>query len=79
MTTFPSDSLSPPSSAREFPTSGFELLHDPEVLEEEKWAWYSPNTWYNVKIGEVLHDRYQVITKVGFGTASINWLCRDLE
>lgn len=79
MTTPHADSLPPPSPARQFPDSGFELFDDSDVVEEEKYAWYSPKTWYNVKIGEVLHDKYQVITKIGFGTASTSWLCRDLE
>ncbi|KAH8787907.1 putative serine/threonine protein kinase [Diaporthe sp. PMI_573] len=76
------DSLSetrPPSPVKEFPRSGFEVVDDSDKLDEEKYEWYSVKTWYPVQIGEVFQDLYQVITKIGYGTASTSWLCRDLK
>ncbi|KAL2869548.1 kinase-like domain-containing protein [Aspergillus lucknowensis] len=35
--------------------------------------------YYPAHIGEVLNSRYQVLTKLGFGSASTVWLCRDLR
>lgn len=69
----------PPSPARDFPTSGFEIVDDSEALDEERFSWFSTETWYPVHIGEVFQDQYQVITKMGYGTASTSWLCRDLK
>ncbi|KAG8157048.1 hypothetical protein KVR01_013038 [Diaporthe batatas] len=69
----------PPSPAREFPTSGFEVIDESDILDEERFAWFSTKTWYPVQIGEVFQDQYQVLTKIGYGTASTSWLCRDLR
>ena len=40
---------------------------------------YNPKHYYPVKLGEVLHERYKIIGKLGFGSASTVWLCRDLQ
>ena len=32
-----------------------------------------------MQLGEVFNSRYQVVAKLGFGTSSTIWLCRDLE
>lgn len=32
-----------------------------------------------MRIGEVIKDRYQVVAKLGYGTSSTVWLCRDLR
>ena len=64
---------------RQFPTSGFEVL-DPSVkLEEEVFSWYSAKKFYPAAVGEVFQDTYQVVAKLGYGTASATWLCRDLR
>lgn len=77
---------SPPSSksratspARVFPSSGFQLIDKSVRLEEEAFQWYSPKKFYAPRIGEVFQETYQVITKLGYGTASTTWLCRDLR
>ncbi|KAL9028037.1 MAG: hypothetical protein Q9196_003531 [Gyalolechia fulgens] len=69
-------SASPP---RIFPTSGFKALNHVEKLEEENWDWYKPGVFYPVRIGEVFHSRYQVLGKLGYGSRSTAWLCRDLR
>ncbi|KAK1855590.1 protein kinase [Colletotrichum chrysophilum] len=48
-------------------------------LEEETFPWYHPDNWYPVTIGQVFESRYQVLLKLGFGSASTSWLCRDLR
>lgn len=58
--------------------ASFELL-DPSIpLEEETRSTYKAEHYYPVKIGQVFNDRYKTITKLGYGSASTVWLCRDL-
>lgn len=72
-------SVRPPSPAREVATSGFEILGNEYLLEEEMYPWYKPKEWYPVRIGEIFQSKYQVVGKLGFGSVSTVWLCRDLE
>jgi hypothetical protein len=67
------------SLERVFPNSGFELLDSSTKLEEETFSWYSTKKFYPADIGEVLQGSYQIIMKLGYGTASTAWLCRDLK
>ncbi|EME83949.1 uncharacterized protein MYCFIDRAFT_162812 [Pseudocercospora fijiensis CIRAD86] len=48
-------------------------------IEEETVPGYREERFYPVRLGEVFHSRYKVLAKLGFGTASTVWLCRDLE
>ncbi|KAK1142857.1 hypothetical protein N8T08_007291 [Aspergillus melleus] len=64
---------------RAFPTTGFEILDPSRALEEETLPDYLKERYYPVHIGEVFKSQYQVITKLGFGSASTVWLCRDLQ
>lgn len=68
----------PPSPVRTFPTSGFYEFTKSRKVDEENYSWYSPKEFYPIRIADVIQDRYQVITKLGYGTASTSWLCRDL-
>jgi serine/threonine protein kinase len=43
-----------------------------ETLEE-----YRPGGYHPIMIGDVLHDRYHVADKLGFGGYSTVWLARD--
>lgn len=65
--------------ARTFPANGFEELSVQEEIEEETVPDYKAERFYPVRLGEVFKSRYQVVAKLGFGTASTIWLCRDLE
>lgn len=67
------------SPLREFPKSGFKVFSNVEKLEEENWDWYRPGLFYPVHIGEVFQSRYQVLGKLGYGSRSTAWLCRDLR
>ncbi|OJJ35884.1 hypothetical protein ASPWEDRAFT_51813 [Aspergillus wentii DTO 134E9] len=66
------------SFPREFPTSGFELLDPSFKIEEETLPTYSPDKYYPVKQGEVFNNRYQAMTKLGYGVTSTVWFARDL-
>ncbi|PMD13129.1 kinase-like protein [Hyaloscypha hepaticicola] len=61
-----------PSPPREPPETGFELLGPGYRLEEETWSWYNPEEYCPVRIGEANSK------KLGFGSVSMVWLCRDL-
>ena len=67
-----------PSPARQLPTSGFEIVEDEMLLEEQSFSWYTPETFCPVKIGDILQSKYQVLGKLGYGSVSTAWLCRDL-
>lgn len=48
-------------------------------IEEETLPYYKPEHYYPVRIGDVYGIRYQVAGKIGYGTYSTSWLCRDLQ
>ncbi|KAI7349594.1 protein kinase [Hortaea werneckii] len=51
------------------------LLQNP--VEEETVPNYDPARFFPVHLGAVLRSRYHVVAKLGFGTSSTVWLCRD--
>jgi serine/threonine-protein kinase SRPK3 len=56
------------------------VVIDPSrMIEEETVSGYKAEHYYPVRIGEVFQDRYRVICKTGYGSASTVWLCRDLR
>ncbi|KAK2759995.1 hypothetical protein FQN54_002731 [Arachnomyces sp. PD_36] len=69
-------SSSPPT--REFSRS-FPELTEKRPIEEEDIPSYRAEQFYPVHIGEIFDSRYQVVSKLGFGTSSTVWLCRDLR
>lgn len=67
------------SQPRTFPSAGFEVIPPEQPIEEERLPFYRPQDYYPMRIGEVIRERYQVVAKLGFGTSSTVWLCRDLS
>ncbi|KAK5990076.1 putative serine/threonine-protein kinase clkA-like protein [Cladobotryum mycophilum] len=63
---------------RNFPNDGFQTVDFDYKIQEETIPGYKAERFYPVKLGEVFKSRYQVLAKLGFGTASTVWLCRDL-
>ena len=62
------------------PTSPHFETIDPTIpVEEETIRGYKAQHYYPVKIGQVFNDRYRTIGKLGYGSASTVWLCRDLR
>lgn len=55
------------------------LIEDSVMIEEETVRGYRSEHYYPVRVGEVLHKRYRVIGKLGYGSASTVWLCHDLN
>ncbi|KAI1169967.1 kinase-like domain-containing protein [Nemania sp. FL0916] len=67
------------SIVRTFPECGFKELDVSQRVEEETVPDYKADRFYPVRLGEVFKSRYQVVAKLGYGTASTIWLCRDLQ
>ncbi|KAM0810259.1 putative Kinase-like domain-containing protein [Seiridium cardinale] len=57
----------------------YKLLPLDVKLEEETNPGYRPDTWYHVRIGEIIQERYQICTKLGWGDTSTVWLANDLR
>ncbi len=54
------------------------VLDKDRPTEEERGPYYNPRRLYPAKLGEILAGRYQIATKLGFGSSSTVWLGRDL-
>ncbi|KAI1613673.1 non-specific serine/threonine protein kinase [Exophiala viscosa] len=48
-------------------------------IEEETLPKYSADTFYPIRLGDVLNDRYKVCVKLGYGMTATVWLARDLQ
>lgn len=57
----------------------FEVIDEDIVLEEETISSFDPERWYPIRLGDFITTRYQVMVKLGYGSASTAWLCRDNE
>ncbi|KAI1820822.1 kinase-like domain-containing protein [Xylaria intraflava] len=69
----------PRSEPRIFPNRGFDLVDKDQPMEEEAMQEYKPEHFYPVRLGEVFNDRFQTVTKLGYGSCSTIWLARDLQ
>lgn len=67
------------SPPRQLPTADAEVYGDDVLLEEQTLSWFHPDKWCPIRIGEVIRSRFQVLVKLGFGSVSTVWLCRDLR
>lgn len=62
-----------------FPSSGYKLIPESQLVEEEHFDTFGAGRFYPVRIGDVYHAKYQVLGKLGFGTTSTVWLARNLQ
>lgn len=69
----------PRSEPRTFPSQGFDLIDKDRPMEEEGLPEYKSEHFYPVRLGEVFNERFQIVTKLGYGSSSTIWLARDLE
>ncbi|KAJ5561485.1 hypothetical protein N7461_000246 [Penicillium sp. DV-2018c] len=83
MATFNSRAISPVWALkhRPWPLSTAVPLKLPvnELIEEECTPYYGPARFYPARLGNVLNGRYQLATKLGYGSSSTVWLARDLN
>ncbi|KAJ5198596.1 uncharacterized protein N7498_007713 [Penicillium cinerascens] len=47
------------------------------IEEVERLEKYQPGGYHPIMIGDVFQSRYRVVHKLGYGTYSTTWLCRD--
>ncbi|KAJ6004950.1 hypothetical protein N7540_012749 [Penicillium herquei] len=67
-------------SKKPFPISSPGPHLPPDILIDEEISHvYNSKHFYPARPGEVLADRYQTLTKVGWGVSSTVWLARDLH
>lgn len=55
------------------------MISEHDKVEEEGVVNYKAEDFYPTRIGDLFESRYRVVAKLGFGTASTTWLCKDLE
>ncbi|RAL07044.1 protein kinase [Aspergillus homomorphus CBS 101889] len=60
------------------PHSKHPLLTD-DSIDEEHLPGYCSKDYYPAKPGEILADRYQLITKLGWGSTSTIWMARNMR
>jgi hypothetical protein len=49
------------------------------LLEEEHCPTYKAESYYPMRLGEILNNKYQVCMKFGWGTTATVWVARDLD
>ncbi|KAI1909054.1 hypothetical protein LOZ12_004359 [Ophidiomyces ophidiicola] len=49
------------------------------IVEETQNPDYDPKKFYPARIGETLHSKYCLISKLGFGSGSTVWLAKDVS
>jgi hypothetical protein len=54
------------------------LLPANALLEEEENPDYDPKRFYPARIGETI-QKYQIISKLGWGTSSTVWLAKEIN
>ena len=47
------------------------------ILEQDQHPNYNPKKYYPAHIGETVSDRYNIISKLGWGVNSTVWLAKD--
>ena len=67
-----------PQSSAEHSQPAYILPPD-RLIDEELTPGYDPKYYYPARIGDILHDQYRIITKVGFGCSSTVWLAEDIR
>lgn len=54
-------------------------LYESEEEEQEDVTQYRRGGYHPIHLGDILHERYRVVRKIGWGHFSTVWLCRDLR
>ncbi|EPE08110.1 protein kinase [Ophiostoma piceae UAMH 11346] len=70
--------LTSPAPVSHIPSSNLRQICSESKYEEENLASYNPFLFYPARPGDILHGRYLIVAKLGFGFSSTVWLCRDL-
>lgn len=55
------------------------ILPSDVLIEEELSPDYRPNDFYPINPGDLFHNKYETLAKLGYGSCSTVWLARDIE
>ena len=66
------------SHPRLLSTSGFQIIDASVKVDEEQLEHYKPSRFYHINIHDILDSRYQVLSKLGYGSCSTVWLSHDI-
>ena len=58
--------------------SSFKTIGASEEVDEERLGHYLPARFYPVSLGSIFDSRYQVLSKLTYGSLSTFWLSRDI-
>jgi len=58
--------------------SGFEIINASRKVDEERLPHYKPSHFYPVYLRDIFESRYQVLSKLGYGSCSTVWLSHDM-
>ncbi|BCS28512.1 putative serine/threonine-protein kinase [Aspergillus puulaauensis] len=61
------------------PCNSGPLIPNRELVDEEVCPGYDSRVFYPARAGEVLAHRYQLLSKIGWGSQSTVWLARDVS
>ncbi|OAA63409.1 Protein kinase-like domain protein [Niveomyces insectorum RCEF 264] len=64
---------------RTFSDEGYKTVDASTAFEEENLPHYTREAFYPARNGEIIHGRYQLGAKMGYGTSSTVWLAQDLQ
>ncbi|KAG9694066.1 kinase-like protein, partial [Aureobasidium melanogenum] len=59
--------------------TGYQNINGAIGFEEEAMPAFSQKLYLPVHLGDIYHNRYQIVTKLGYGSNSTVWLCLDHE
>ncbi|BCS18372.1 uncharacterized protein APUU_11200A [Aspergillus puulaauensis] len=62
-----------------FANPNYGIVVPTQKIEEENFPDYAASRYYPTHIGEVFQNRYQVVSKLGYGVSSTVWLARDMN
>ena len=66
------------SDPRKFYAKNYDRINSDQLCEEETIPEYDPTHYYPAQLGEIFKERFQILSKLGFGSSSTIWLARDL-
>ncbi|KIH93985.1 protein kinase [Sporothrix brasiliensis 5110] len=64
---------------RSFANEGYKTVDASTAFEEEALPHYTREAFYPARNGDIIHGRYQLGAKMGYGTSSTVWLAQDLQ
>lgn len=67
-----------PASVLANTTSKAHTEEPQRLIDEKNNLQYNKEEYYPARIGDLIRSRYRIIGKLGYGTNSTVWFCRDV-